>query len=170
MSARIEKLLEYSAILIILLVLLASTTPITALVMVRGVARLLGRVGVEEIVLVDRDVDGKGNLTLASLVMLAFLKPRKLVLIAHTTNETIVLSEDFNSLIHFPLILSGLASPAMVDDEYRLSVKPLLIKLLGIEAELLEYYTCNPRVLFESINARRRVSLSSSEVSYLINR
>ncbi len=91
------------------------------------------------------------NVTFMNILYLSLLHIGDLSITAHTTNDTLVLSDRYNPLIHFPLVISGIIRVVEVNGEFRLGLSEEFIKSLNIVTDKLEYNTCFPRVLYESI-------------------
>ncbi len=132
-----------------ILLVLAFTYMFTWLAL--GVLLLIGssyRVHVDKVFLDDLE---EHNVTLLNVLCLSLLHVGNLTIVAHTSNDTLVLSDEYNPIIHFPLIISGLSTIVYVDGEFRLGLRKDIIRRLGIVTDRLEYYTCFPGVLRESI-------------------
>ena len=151
--ALIDPRLVFKTTVIAILLFLLFTYTITLSVI--GVFLVIDnsfRIRVERIRLDDLD---NHNVTLLNVLYLSLLYVGDLSITAHTTNDTLVLSDTYNPLIHFPLVISGIARIVEVNGEFRLGLSDEFLKSLRITANKLEYNTCFPKVLHDSIIVSR---------------
>ncbi len=92
------------------------------------------------------DLDTYGNLTFMNLVLTSIVNPRKLVVIAHTTSDHLILSDE-GSILSILLVIGGYADIVYVNGSYRIGLSKYYARLLGIRVEVIEYYTCYPTTL-----------------------
>ncbi len=126
--------------------------------LILGMVILIGssyRIRVDKVLLDDLE---EHNVTLSNIIYLSLLHIRDLVIIAHTSNDTLVLSDVYNPILHFPFVISGLSRVVYVDGEFRLGLGVEVIKRFNIVVDKLEYNTCFPGVLRESITVLEEVN------------
>ncbi len=136
------------AIVIVLLFFLYTYTITLSVIGVFLIVSSSFRINVEKIKLDDLE---SHNVTLLNILYLSLLHVRDLSITAHTTNNTLILSDRYNPLIHFPLVFSGIARIVKVNGEFRLGLSEKFLKSLRIVTDKLEYNTCFPKVLHDSI-------------------
>jgi len=147
LTINIKLLLRAFSVAILLIIAVSYTFTWLAV----GVFLLIGdsyRIHVDKVFLDDSE---EHNVTLLNMLYLSLLHTGNLTIIAHTSNDTLALSDRYNPFLHFPLIISGLSTIVYVKGEFRLGLRRSIIQRLGIVTDKLEYYTCSPRVLRGSI-------------------
>ncbi len=110
------------------------------------------RVHVEKVFLDDIRAH---NVTFYNILLLALTRVDNLTIIAHTSNNVLVLSDRYNPILHLPLIASGIAVTVRVGDETRIGLSEDFLKRLNILAKDLYYNTCYSSVLEGSVSILR---------------
>ncbi len=115
------------------------------------------------------DIDTHGNLTFVNLVLTSIVNPRKLMIIAHTTSDYLVLSSK-NSILSMLLVIGGYADIIYVNGSPRIGLNKYYAKLLGIRARITEYYTCYPTTLAYIIESSTYKRLKTVELYAVIEK
>ncbi len=149
----VDPRLVFKAMVVTMLLFLLSTYTITLSII--GIFLIIGnsfKIRVERIRLDDLE---NHNVTLLNILFLSLLYVEDLSITAHTTNDTLILSDKYNPLIHFPLVISGVTRIVEVNGEFRLGLSEKFLKNLRITVDKLEYNTCFPKVFHDSIIVNR---------------
>ena len=143
--------------------------PLTLAYLVNVTSHVLGVVGyrVQQVYLVD--YESHRNLTYMNLLITSITSPRKLVVIAHTTSNHIVLSDNI-SILQILLVIGGYADVIYVNGTPRIGLSKYYARLLGIKAEVLEYYTCYPTTLTYVIESSTYKKLGMVELYTVLDK